>query len=117
MRLIAELERRMAEEASPFRRQLLKEDLARLEKLRALAAAGSTRENFLKEGARVEWTAGDLRTHEFQATLTPFLEMFYACATEGELSTRDQALRDAWVALEADRIEKLIGCLATRPRM
>ena len=117
MQFIAKLECRMAEEPSYFRRQLLKEDLARLEKLRVLSAKGEGHDAFVREGGLIGWTSGDLRTHEFQQTLTSFLDAFYACASGDESPARVQALHEAWNTFDADRMEKLVGCLAARPRM
>ena len=69
MRLIAELERLAAAEESLFRRQLLREDLARLRKLEALAQSASDVDAFRQSGMRLGWTQGDARTAELAEPL------------------------------------------------
>lgn len=109
MRLIAVVESRIAEEESLFRRQLMKEDVARLRKLIDLKAAAKSRDEFMRDGRHVGWTQGDLRTHEIEGTLAPFLEAVF----DGD----EAAIERLWEPFEADRLEKLTGCLSTRPRM
>lgn len=110
MRLIADLESRIATEESFFRRHLLTEDVVRLRKLEEFLDQGLSKETFLREGRHVGWTAGDFRTHEIDATLKPFLEAVFA-------GDSDATIEERFRALDADRLEKLVGCLSTRPRL
>lgn len=109
MRLIAAIETRIAAEESLFRRQLMKEDVARLRKLLDLKAAAKSRDEFMRDGRHIGWTQGDFRTHEVEGTLAPFLEAVF----DGD----EAAIERLWGPFEADRLEKLTGCLSTRPRM
>ena len=105
MKLAAVLEQALARAESPFQAQLLREDLARLGRLAALAASTADAEAFVKAGARVGWTPGDARTSELRGALEPFLRALHAGDDEG-------ALR-AWEALHRLRMERLLGCLST----
>lgn len=117
MRLIADLETRLASEDSPFRRQLLKEDVDRLKRLVELAARPGPKETYLREGLFLGWTAGNFRTPEIEAPLTALLEAVYTLVRDGATPAREQAVADAWFALFKERLEKLTGCLSTRPTM
>jgi len=55
---------KLASEASMFRAQLLREDLARLRRLCELAAAAADRESYAAAARRLGWTQGDTRTPE-----------------------------------------------------
>jgi hypothetical protein len=110
MLLLTELEQALATEQSLFRAQLMREDVARLRKLQALAASAADEAAFLKAGSRIGWTQGDARTAELGAALEPFLQAFYAFSRGAE----DEAgLRAAWQALDRLRMERLLGCLAS----
>jgi hypothetical protein len=105
MRLIDELERLAVAEESLFRRQLLREDVARLRKLEALAQSAADLEAFKKSGMRLGWTQGDARTAELAEPLCLFLQVFYE---------RDEAqITAAWNELHRTRMERLLGCLST----
>lgn len=109
MRLIDELERTAAAEASPFRAQLLKEDAARLRKLLDLARSAGDMDAFMLAGRRLGWTQGDARTDEILPALIPFLEAVFDHRPGGE----EERIRAAWLALHRLRMERLIGCLST----
>lgn len=111
MHLIEELERRLETEQSVFRAQLLREDLARLSKLRAMARDGDTLAAFVKEGLYIGWTQGDFRTHELKTEIETVLAALYAYETGGRTDELDTAVRGAWQAFDRERMEKLIGCL------
>ncbi len=117
MRLVADLETRAASEESPFRRQLLKEDIARLERLAELATRPGPKETYLRDGLFLGWTAGNFRNQEIEEPLKALLEAVYALVTEGATPAREQAVEAAWLALFKERLEKLTGCLSTRPTM
>jgi hypothetical protein len=105
MQLIARLEELLRSEQSLFRAQLLREDLARLRKLQALAKSAPDLEAFKKAGMRIGWTQGDARTHELAEPLARLLEAVYA--------SREEELFAAWEALLRARMDRLVGCLST----
>lgn len=105
MRLIGELERRLEGEQSMFQAQLLREDIARLGKLDALAQGAADEEAFVKAGLRVGWTPGDARTAELREPLQAFLQAMYA--------KDEERIELAWNALHRVRMERLLGCLST----
>jgi hypothetical protein len=105
MRLIKDLERALAREESMFRAQLLREDIARLTKLRELARAATDVEAFCKAGMRLGWTQGDTRTQELHEPLEAFLRAV--------LAGDEVLIARAWEALHRARMERLLGCLST----
>ena len=105
MELIGRLEVLLQSEASLFRAQLLREDIARLKKLEALAKSAPDAEAFRKAGMRIGWTQGDARTHELREPLVRLLDAVYA--------SREEEIAAAWEALHRARMEKLVGCLST----
>ncbi len=62
MRLLDTLQRLAAEEQSPFRAQLAREDVARRGLLQELARSAPDLASFEQRGMRLGWTQGDLRT-------------------------------------------------------
>ena len=113
MRLIDELERHIAQEQSVFRAQLLREDLARLGKLRELACGAADVAAYQKRALRIGWTPGDLRTHELRAPLDVLLDAVYAYETGTTSDEQEARIVAAWHALHRIRIERLVGCLST----
>ena len=110
MRLIGRLEALAGSEESLFRAQLLREDVARLRKLQALAAGAPDRAAFVKSGMRIGWTQGDARTHELREPLERLLDAVY----EFERGAgQEDIIEKAWDALHRARMEKLVGCLST----
>jgi hypothetical protein len=116
MQLLEWLEARLRGEESAFRSQLLREDLARLERLRQLAGAIPDAVAFRKEAMMIEWTPGNARTRELEPALGPLLEAFHAAAVSGTADGAEERLLTAWQAFEARRLERLVGCLARVPR-
>lgn len=113
MRLIEELERRLGVEQSLFRAQLLREDIARLNKLRELARSAGDVVAYRKASLRLGWTQGDSRTHELRGPLDALIEAVY----EYEIGTggggQDARITEAWTELHRTRMERLVGCLTT----
>jgi hypothetical protein len=112
LRLLAELERAIGAEESLFRRQLVREDLARLQRLREIASTAADREAFLAAGRRLGWTQGDQRTAELQPALDALLDevFFYERGQDGDAA--EERIRAAWTRLTRERVEKLVGCLS-----
>jgi hypothetical protein len=105
MKLIADLEALTASEESPFRAQLLREEVARLRKLEALKASCADLASFVAAGSRIGWTPGDARTHELVDALMPFLQAVH--------ESDEAATVERWNALYRLRMERLLGCLST----
>ena len=113
MRLAEELERSLAAEASYFRAQLLREDLARLRKLSELASTSADRAAYANAARLLGWTQGDARTQELAHVLAPLFDAVYDYE-HGEAGDAIEArIRDAWMALTRERLERLVGCLST----
>lgn len=112
MRLEQELRRILAEEGSPFRAQLLREDLGRLERLRQLARSSGGLGAFREQGSRVGWTQGDTRTAELAPALRPFLDALYEYESGERQQGLEERLLDRWVDLNHLRMQRLVGCLS-----
>jgi hypothetical protein len=112
LRLAEALERSLETEPSPFRAQLLREDLARLRRLRELAAGSADRAAYAAAARRLGWTQGDARTQEL-TLLGPLIDAIYE-REQGEGGEAIEArVVDAWTALTRERLERLVGCLST----
>ena len=124
MQLIDELKQRLEGEPSLFRAQLLREDIARLNRLCELARATGEFDAFRKAAMRIGWTQGDSRTQELAEPLGAFLEAVFAYYREDGAATAERsggAARDpaqearlvaAWNELHRVRMERLVGCLS-----
>ena len=110
MRLIEILETEAGAAASLFRRVLAKEDLARLEKLRALAREHNSIESFIKHGLFIGWTKDDLRTGELRPELEALMGAIFACEQRPDDSAQ-MALLEAWAQFQARRMKVLVHCL------
>jgi len=113
MRLMEELLRHIAQEQSLFRAQLLREDLARLNKLRDLARTAASAAAYEKGALRLGWTLGNLRTHELREPLDVLLDAVYAYETGTAGEEQEARIVEAWHALHRIRMERLVGCLST----
>ena len=109
--LVESLVNQMEGEESVFRRQLLKEDIARLERLQSMAKETGDADGFVRAGIMIGWTQGDMRTHQIRPALEDFLRAFHAHMTADEKSRDERALQAAWDAFCQLRMEKLIRCL------
>jgi hypothetical protein len=120
MRLVADLKQRLDGEESYFRQHLLREDIARLEKVAAFALAHPESGPFLAAASKIGWTPDDRRTFELKETLEPLLRAIHdrALADQGDsrLEEIDEAIIALWQAFEQHRMDRLVGCLARVPR-
>lgn len=116
MRLARELEQQLLAEPSYFRAQLLREDLARLARLRELAARATDRAAFAEAARRLGWTQGDARTPELAHVLAPLLDLVYDYEQGDRSDDNEARIRDAWIALTRERVERLVGCLGSPVR-
>lgn len=113
MRLLEELERLAAAEESLFRAQLLREDLARLRKLRELARSAPDPDAFSKSAMRMGWTQGDARTAELREPLEALLQAVYAFERGKHDAEQQARIVECWNVLHKVRMERLLGCLST----
>jgi hypothetical protein len=113
MQLIDDLERRLSREESLFRAQLLREDIARLGRLRELARGAADATAYRNAALRLGWTQGDARTRELGAPLDALIEAVREYETGGVGSEREARIIEAWTELHRFRMERLVGCLAT----
>lgn len=114
MWLTEELERRLAAESSPLRAQLLREDIARLHKLDALAHSALDTEAYRKAARRLGWTAQDARTSELSEALDLLLESWRRALGEERSAELDARMLQAWQEMTRLRLENMVGCLSTR---
>ncbi len=113
MQLIEWLEGLVADEQSYFRAQLLREDIARVKRLQALAHEAADFDAFARAGMRIGWTQGDARTQELRAPLQRLLELVYRSERGTPDAKTGRELQDAWTTLHNFRMERLVGCLST----
>lgn len=113
MRLIGELERKLDTEQSYFQTHLLREDIARLARMRDLARDAADAVAFRKTTLRLGWTAGDLRTHEIREPLEMLADAVYSYATGTGDAEQEAHIEQAWLILHRVRMERLVGCLST----
>jgi hypothetical protein len=111
--LLEELERLVGQEPSLFRAQLLREDLARLRKLQALASSAPDVATFRKAGMRVGWTQGDSRTHEISEPLERLLDAVYTYERGSRDPAQEARIVACWEAVHRARMQRLVGCLST----
>jgi hypothetical protein len=111
MKLLNDMKAALGTEMSPFAAQLLKEDIARLERVEALATAEADPAQFRKKAMVLGWTQADLRTFELDPELSAFLE-----AAHPSSGSSPGAIITAWNALHKRRMDLLVGCLG-RPRI
>lgn len=112
MRLIDELNNLIASKPGLFREQLIREDVARLKKLEALARSTAELESYRLAGRKLGWTTLDARMSELGGVLDELLDAVRD-ATLSPSVAADARTIDAWRALAHLRMERLVGCLAT----
>lgn len=111
MQILQELQTRIASEQSMFRAQLMREDVARLDKLLTLAGESADLAAFKKAGTYIGWTQNDMMTHLLSESLGDLLDAIYAYRAEGSTDTSEAKVRTAWAGFCVERNEKLIKCL------
>lgn len=110
MELQAYLTRIAESSESYFQQHLAKEDLARVEKLAAMAREASDLETLQHDALYIGWTPGDLRTGELKEVLLPLIAAMLEYVRAGS-EQADKALLQAWLAFHEERIKVLIHCL------
>ncbi len=115
MKLTDALRQAAGTTTSMFSAQLLKEDVARLEKLEQLARVERDPARYRRAAMVLGWTQGDFRTFE----LNPELEAFVTAVFEHlapQPTVAEDDIEDRWSALHRRRMDLLVGCLS-RPRI
>lgn len=113
MRLIRELEQKLETEQSYFQTHLLREDLARLARMRDLARDAADAIAFRKAVLSLCWTAGNLRTHEIHEPLEMLADAMYGYVEGASDAEQEVRIEQAWLILHRARMERLMGCLST----
>lgn len=120
MHLREVVEGRLASEQSYFRQYLIREDLARLDKLMAMAPVHDDPAGFVAAGMKLGWTPEDRRTHELKPALEPLLLAIHRrlrlSPGSDEAETLEAQISRHWDAFEQLRMDRLVGCLARVPR-
>lgn len=91
--------------------QLAREDLARVEKLCALAETHDNYPALEKAGLYIEWTKGDFRTHELSDPLKALMRAIFDLTQTGDSEKYDDHIMDIWAAFHTLRLKTLVHCL------
>jgi hypothetical protein len=113
MRLTGELEQLATAEQSPFRAQLLREDVVRLRKLEEITRSVPELDACRRAARRLGWTALDARAHELAEPLDQLVGAIRE-SQRGAADATDDRIRAAWIELTRIRTEQMVGCLSTR---
>ena len=111
MKILDNLRAQQAHEDSMFRAQLLREDIARLERLIDMAKTSANLAEFERTGLSVGWTQNDMMTHQLKPPLVRLLAAIYVHTVEGPSNTRETELAKAWQDFAHTRLQKLVRCL------
>ena len=110
MLLIDKLSLQLENEASPFRAQLIREDLDRLTKLQSLAAEHENPKDFIDAGLYIGWTRDDMRTHELKDELRSLLEAIFCQQQQDPSEANEDDVIKAWITFSKRRMETVIHC-------
>ncbi len=110
MTLSEELKSVMARTESVVQKQLLVEDVARIERLEELARTHPSYEDFEYQGLFIGWTQGDFRTAELHGSLKPLLSSLHK-ATRSPSETAHEEVVSCWIAFNQERSKRMVGCL------
>ncbi|NNF80989.1 MAG: hypothetical protein HKN05_23450 [Rhizobiales bacterium] len=110
MTLSEELKTVMARTQSVVQKQLLLEDIARIERLEDLAKACPSYEEFEHQGLFIGWTQGDFRTPELHPVLKPLLKTLHQ-AMHSPSDGAEEEVRTCWITFNQERSKRLVGCL------
>ena len=111
MKLIDHLNSVMSENASYVQAYLAKEDLARVEKLRALAKSAADAKAMEKDGLYIGWTKDDMRTHDLSQPLKALIAAIYEYENGEASDALDAGIMDIWAAFHTLRLKVLVHCL------
>jgi len=89
----------------------MREDIARLEKLVALAAQSEDAAALRASGIYIGWTQNDMMTHLVAEPLGELADAIFAYCTQGASEELDRSVCAAWLEFCKARNDKLIKCL------
>jgi hypothetical protein len=115
MRLIETLQASIAGDDSPFRAQLMREDITRINELREAASELSSTDALRNVAIKLSWTATEARTNELAAHVHALSDAIFDHVSAAEQATDQQesAVEQCWLQLHHQRLETMIGCLST----
>jgi hypothetical protein len=113
MRLIDILRQRQEKEESIIQMQILREDIARLSRMRELARSAADAGAYMRAALLLGWTAGNLRTQEIREPLETLAQAVYDFEKGARGDDQEACIEQAWVTLHRVRMERLMGCLST----
>ncbi len=111
MKLIDHLNSVISENASYVQAYLAKEDLTRVEKLRALANSSDDVQSMEKDGLYINWTKDDMRTHELSEPLKALIKAIFEYENGGANAELDAKIMDIWAGFHTLRLKVLVHCL------
>jgi hypothetical protein len=114
MRLIDTLEQTIASEDSPFRAQLLREDVKRIGELSDAAHTARDANHLAEQALQLNWTASAERTQELAEPVGRLSHAVFALVQQSDPSDALQTeVERAWLELHRTRLERMVGCLST----
>jgi len=111
MKLITHLESVINCNEGIVQTQLAREDLARVEKLYALAKSHDNYPAMEKDSMYIGWTKGDFRTHELSVPLKALIHAVFNFTKTGDSEKYDDRIMDIWAAFHTLRLKTLVHCL------
>ena len=114
MRLIETLEQTIRSEDSPFRAQLLREDVQRIGALRDAAGTAPDENHLVEHALQLNWTASSERTQELAEPIGSLSRaVFQLVRHEAPDDAMQTQVERAWLELHQLRLERMVGCLST----
>ena len=115
MRLIETLQTSIAGDDSPFRAQLMREDITRLNELCQAAQELNSADALRKVAMQSNWTATQARTDELATEVHALSDAIFQWVSANGQPTdpQESAIEQCWLKLHHQRLETMIGCLAT----
>lgn len=115
MRLIETLRTSVAEDDSPFRAQVMREDIERINALRHAALELSDATALRRTAMDTAWTTTQARTNELSPQIEALSDAIFALESAGDNGTdaMETAVERSWLALHQQRLERMVGCLST----
>lgn len=115
MRLIETLEASIAGDDSPFRAQLMREDVTRIKELSEAAKDLNSEQALQHTAMQLNWTASQARTDELATEIGALSQAIFEHVSAGESVTDQQesAVEQCWLRLHHQRLATMTGCLST----
>lgn len=114
MRLIDTLEQTIRTEDSPFRAQLLREDVQRIGTLREAARTARDANHLIEQALQLNWTASAERTQELAEQISTLSRAVFELERhEAPDDAMQTTVERTWLELHRLRLERMVGCLST----